>query len=61
MRCRSRAAILPSRSAALVPIAVKAMQEIEDAWARDIGAAELEHLRAALQRLCQPLAWQPPA
>jgi DNA-binding MarR family transcriptional regulator len=53
---RARLVTLTPRGAALTPIAIKAMQEIEDAWARDIGADELEHLRAILQRL-----WQPPA
>jgi DNA-binding MarR family transcriptional regulator len=51
---RARLVRLTSRGVDLIPIAIAAMSDIETAWAHQIGEAELEHLRSALQRLWQP-------
>jgi DNA-binding MarR family transcriptional regulator len=52
---RARLVTLTPSGVDLIPIAIAGMSDLETAWARQIGEAELEHLRSTLQRL-----WQPP-
>lgn len=48
---RARLVVLTGKGAEMVPIAIAAMREVEDAWAAEIGTDELDRLRTALQRI----------